>query len=51
MSNPWKEVNLDIYEKHMSLESVQQLQILNEMMKEQFFTYGVKITPLYNFYK
>lgn len=42
MSNPWKEVNLDIYEKHMSMESVQQLQILNEMMKEQFFTYTVK---------
>ena len=42
MSNPWEEVNLEIYEKHMSLESVRQLQILNEMMKEQFFTYNVK---------
>lgn len=36
MSNPWEEINLNDYEKHMSLDSVHQLQALNEMMKEQF---------------
>jgi len=41
MSNPWEEIKLDDYENHMSLESVYQLQILNEMMREQFLTYDV----------
>ena len=41
MSNPWEEIDLSDYENHMSLESVYQLQILNEMMKEQFYTYDV----------
>ena len=35
MGNPWETINLSDYEKHMSLESVYQLQALNEMMKEQ----------------
>lgn len=41
MDNPWKEIPLDDYEKHMSLNSVFQLQALNQMMKEQFYTYPV----------
>lgn len=41
MSNPWEEIRLEDYESHMSLESVYQLQILNEMMREQFGTYDI----------
>lgn len=33
--NPWKTIPLDAYEAHMSMESVQQLQRLDEMMKSQ----------------
>lgn len=29
--NPWEEINLDDYEKHMSLDSVKQLQAMNEI--------------------
>ena len=36
MKNPWEEISLDDYENHMSLESVNQLQTLNAMMKKQF---------------
>ena len=39
MSNPWKDIDLNAYESHMSLESVYQLQSMNEMMKEQFDSY------------
>lgn len=42
MSNPWEEIKLDDYENHMSLESVYQLQILSEMMREQFLVYDVE---------
>ena len=42
MGNPWEEIDLNDYENHMSLDSVFQLQTLNEMMKEQFYTYPVK---------
>lgn len=35
MTNPWIEIDLDDYERHMSLDSVFQLQAMNEMMKEQ----------------
>ena len=38
MGNPWETINLSDYEKHMSLESVYQLQALNEMMKEQLYS-------------
>lgn len=41
MGNPWKEIDLNDYENHMSLKNVYQLQILNEMMKEQFRTYNI----------
>ncbi|MCR4794442.1 MAG: methyltransferase type 11 [Ruminococcus sp.] len=39
MSNPWEEISLDDYEKHMSLESVRQLQALDSIMQEQFNSY------------
>lgn len=42
MSNPWEEIDLNDYESHISLDSVYQLQILNEMMKEQFYIYDIK---------
>ncbi|MBO4473333.1 MAG: hypothetical protein J5750_00315 [Clostridiales bacterium] len=41
MSNPWEEINLDDYENHMSLESVNQIQNLNAMMKKQFEDHAV----------
>jgi hypothetical protein len=41
MSNPWEEISLDDYEKHMSLDSVRQLQAMNAIMKEQFAAYPV----------
>ena len=39
--NPWEDISLDDYEKHMSLESVMQLQAMNRIMKEQFEAYDV----------
>lgn len=42
MNNPWNEIDLATYEKHMSLDSVLQLQALNRMMKEQFYSYPVQ---------
>lgn len=39
MKHPWEEIDLSDYEKHMSLDSVQQLQAMNGMMKEQFYAY------------
>ena len=39
MTNPWEEINLDDYEKHMSLDSVRQLQTMNSIMKDQFEDY------------
>ncbi len=42
MNNPWEEISLDDYENHMSLESVNQLQTMNSMMKEQFEAYPVE---------
>lgn len=36
MPNPWEKIELSDYENHMSLESVYQLQVLNQMMKDQF---------------
>jgi len=42
MPNPWEEISLDDYEKHMSLDSVRQLQAMNSIMQEQFNTYPAK---------
>lgn len=33
--NPWLHVDLDDYENHMRLDTVQQLQTLNRIMKDQ----------------
>lgn len=41
MKNPWEEITLTDYENHMKLDSVMQLQAMNEMMKGQFDTYPV----------
>ena len=41
MKNPWEEISLSDYENHMQLDSVRQLQTMNEMMQEQFDTYPV----------
>lgn len=41
MANPWEEISLSDYENHMKLDSVMQLQTLNEMMKGQFAAYPV----------
>ncbi len=40
--NPWNEIKLDDYENHMSLDSVNQLQTMNAIMKEQFEAYPVE---------
>ena len=42
MTTPWEEISLDDYEKHMSLDSVRQLQALDSIMKEQFSAYPVE---------
>ena len=42
MSNPWNDIDLSDYENHMSLESVNQLQTMNHLMKKQFSDYPVK---------
>lgn len=39
MNNPWKDILLDDYEKHMKLDSIKQLQAMNEIMKTQFEDY------------
>ena len=42
MNNPWKNVRLSDYENHMALDSVRQLQALNQMMKGQLNQYDVQ---------
>lgn len=41
MKNPWEEISLTDYENHMKLDSVRQLQTMNEMMRGQFNSYSV----------
>jgi len=41
VENPWEEISLSDYENHMKLDSVMQLQAMNEMMKGQFDAYPV----------
>lgn len=41
MKNPWEEIPLTDYENHMKLDSVMQLQAMNEMMKGQFEAYPI----------
>lgn len=42
MKHPWQEIDLNDYENHMSLNSVGQLRVLNEMTKDQFYAYPVQ---------
>lgn len=42
MKNPWEMVKLSDYENHMALDSVRQLQVLNQMMKGQLNQYEVQ---------
>lgn len=41
MNNPWESISLSDYENHMKLDSVMQLQTLNQMMKNQLDAYSV----------
>lgn len=41
MKNPWETIELSDYENHMRLDSVMQLQAMNEMMKGQFSAHPV----------
>lgn len=41
MRNPWEDIRLSDYEKHMSLDSVKQLQAMNDLMKKQLNDYSV----------
>lgn len=41
MSNPWEEIDLGQYERHMSLESVMQLQTMHTIMGDQLSRYPV----------
>lgn len=41
MKNPWEDISLADYENHMQLDSVMQLQAMNQMMKDQFDTYPI----------
>ncbi len=47
MSNPWETIGLDDYEKHMSLDTVWQLQALDGIMKEQFNAYPAKTAMIF----
>lgn len=47
MKNPWEDISLTDYENHMKLDSVMQLQAMNEMMKEQFDTYSIPIVMIF----
>lgn len=42
MNNPWENINLSDYESHMALDSVQQLQAMNQMMKRQLNQYDIQ---------
>lgn len=35
MGNPWEQIDLETYERHMQLQSVFQLQVLNAVMRDQ----------------
>lgn len=47
MKNPWEEIPLTDYENHMKLDSVMQLQAMNEMMKGQFDTYPISSVAIF----
>ena len=41
MSNPWETISLNDYENHMKLKTVQQLQAMNVIMRDQFYRYPI----------
>ena len=41
MRNPWEEISLSDYEQHMSLDSVRQLQAMNQIMNRKINDYNV----------
>ena len=45
--NPWETISLSDYENHMSLDSVKQLQAMDEMMKTQFEGYPVTTAMIF----
>lgn len=47
MKNPWEEIPLTDYENHMKLDSVMQLQAMNEMMKGQFNAYPISSVMIF----
>ena len=47
MKNPWQEIPLTDYENHMKLDSIMQLQAMNEMMKGQFDTYPISSVMIF----
>ena len=40
--NPWEDIDLETYEKHMRLDTVRQLQAMNAIMMQQFEAYPVQ---------
>lgn len=42
MNNPWDSIPLSDYENHMALDSVRQLQTMNDLMADQFARYPVR---------
>ena len=47
MSNPWEEIRLEDYEKHMAQDSVRQLQALSRIMKAQLEAYPVQTVMIF----
>lgn len=47
MKNPWEEISLTDYENHMQLDSVMQLQAMNQMMKGQLDAYPVSSVMIF----
>ena len=45
--NPWEEISLSDYEKHMRLDSVEQLQALNALMCRQLAAYPVSTAAIF----
>lgn len=47
MKNPWEKISLTDYENHMKLDSVMQLQAMNEMMEGQLNAYPVSSVMIF----
>ena len=47
MSNPWEEIRLEDYEKHMAQDSVRQQQALSGIMKAQLEAYPVRTAMIF----